>query len=106
VFSDAPVFYRLGILVLIQARAVRFRSGVPAFKARRKHMSSYIQAIVPFISKIVDDEVWYEGERRRCPVCREDPIVTARIADIIMKEAPKIREQLGFVSGATVPKTS
>lgn len=37
----------------------------------------------PTLEKIVRDECWLEGERRGCAVDPDDPIVSARVADII-----------------------
>ena len=37
----------------------------------------------PTLEKIVRDECWLEGERRGCEVNPDDPVVSARIAEII-----------------------
>lgn len=37
----------------------------------------------PILEKIVRDECWLEGERRGCEVNPDDPVVSARIAEII-----------------------
>lgn len=37
----------------------------------------------PTLEKIVRDECWLEGERRGCAVDPDDPIVSARVAEII-----------------------
>ena len=36
------------------------------------------------IARIMRDEAWYEGERRRCYVPMNDPIVQARVAEILL----------------------
>ena len=38
---------------------------------------------IPILEKIVRDECWLEGERRGCAVDPDDPVVSARIAEII-----------------------
>ncbi len=43
-----------------------------------------IRAEIPDVQSIVEDECWLEGERRGRPVDRRDPVVQARVADIIL----------------------
>ena len=43
-----------------------------------------IRAEIPDVQSIVEDECWLEGERRGRPVDRQDPVVQARVADIIL----------------------
>lgn len=41
---------------------------------------------MPFIEKVICDEVWLEGERRGCAVNSNDPVVQIKVAEIILNE--------------------
>ena len=55
-----------------------------------------IKAEIPLVEKIINDETWYEGERRNCSVSREDKEVQLNAAKVVLREGDKIlREALG-----------
>jgi hypothetical protein len=47
---------------------------------------------IPVIQKIIQDETWYESERRGCPVTRDDPVVRENVCQIVLRIAGKWRE--------------
>ena len=47
---------------------------------------------IEIVQKMQDDEVWYEGERRRCPVPPNDRNVQLRICNILQAHGKAIRE--------------
>ena len=47
----------------------------------------------PLIEKIIQDETWLCGERRREPVSHHDQEVVDRVCRIIMIDGAKIRER-------------
>jgi hypothetical protein len=49
---------------------------------------------LPIIKKIVEDEVWYEGERRGCTVSPNDPIVHENVCRVILQIGASLREML------------
>ena len=50
---------------------------------------------LPWIKKIIQDETWYEGERRGCEVNQNDPAIIERVTSIIITGAGKIfREKI------------
>jgi hypothetical protein len=40
---------------------------------------------LPVIQKVIDDETWYEGERRGCYVSSEDPVVRENVCLVILR---------------------
>ncbi len=46
--------------------------------------AEFIEAEIPEVRRIVEDECWLEGERRGSPVDPRDEIVQQRVADIIL----------------------
>ena len=57
---------------------------------------------LPIIAKIIQDEVWLEGERRGCAVSPDDPIVRENVCAVILRVGRELREQLeaGLVRSA------
>jgi hypothetical protein len=49
---------------------------------------------LPVIQKIIADETWLEGERRGCWVSPEDPIVRARVCEVVLLIGAALRETL------------
>lgn len=45
------------------------------------------------IQKVIDDETWYEGERRGCHVSPHDPVVCERVCMIVLKIGRELRER-------------
>lgn len=41
-----------------------------------------IKAEVQFVQKIIQDETWYEGERRNSPVSEDDTTVIQKVTEI------------------------
>ncbi|MFT7513658.1 MAG: hypothetical protein ACI9QL_002872 [Candidatus Omnitrophota bacterium] len=56
----------------------KFRRGSPPLWVQ-------IQYRLPVIEEIVRNELYYEAERRNCPVERNDKVVSVRVADIVMR---------------------
>ena len=58
------------------------------------------------IRKIVNDETWYEGERRGRPVDPHDPVVSDHVADVIQRIGEQmrrttlehLRQEIGFAT--------
>lgn len=46
---------------------------------------------LPWVRKILDDEVWLEGERRHQAVSVEDPAVVNRVCDILLAQGARMR---------------
>ena len=40
---------------------------------------------LPVIEKIIEDETWLEGERRRCSVSKDDPVVRENVCLVILR---------------------
>jgi hypothetical protein len=47
---------------------------------------------LPVIQKVIDDETWYEGERRGCYVSPEDPVVREKVCSVILRIGRGLRE--------------
>jgi hypothetical protein len=48
---------------------------------------------LPVIQKVIDDETWYEGERRGCYVSSEDPVVRENVCLVILRIGRELREK-------------
>lgn len=48
---------------------------------------------LPVIAKIIQDEVWLEGERRGCAVSPHDPVVRGTVCAIVLRVGHELREQ-------------
>ncbi|MEO6993232.1 MAG: hypothetical protein ABI273_06365 [Lacunisphaera sp.] len=46
---------------------------------------------LPVIQKVIDDETWYEGERRGCYVSPEDPVVRENVCMVILRIGRELR---------------
>ena len=77
-----------------------FKAKLRFFKGLNQEMSpesEFIQAEIPAIERIVRDECWLEGERRGCPVDRNDPAIRARVVEIILTSVgAKLRSELNL----------
>ena len=60
----------------------------------RHEYNSVLYRQLPIISKIIQDEMWLEGERRGCPVNRDDPRVLENVCSVILRAGQQIREQV------------
>lgn len=47
---------------------------------------------IPVIQKIIQDEMWLEGERRGCPVLPNDAVVRENVCRVILQIGEKLRE--------------
>jgi hypothetical protein len=47
---------------------------------------------LPVIQKIIADETWLEGERRRRPVPPDDPAVRENVCQVILRIGRELRE--------------
>jgi hypothetical protein len=48
---------------------------------------------LPVIRKVIDDETWYEGERRGCYVSQNDPVVRENVCMVILRIGRELRER-------------
>ena len=49
---------------------------------------------LPVIQKVIEDETWYEGERRGCYVAPEDPVVRENVCLVVLRIGRELRERL------------
>jgi hypothetical protein len=49
---------------------------------------------IPIIQKIIQDETWFEGERRGCFVSPDDPVVVDHVSEIILRIGSDMREMI------------
>ena len=49
---------------------------------------------LPVIQKIIQDETWYESERRGCAVSADDPVVRERVCEIVLRIGAELRATL------------
>lgn len=49
---------------------------------------------LPVIKKIIQDETWYEGERRGCPVLSDDPVVRSNVCGVVLRVGAQLRADL------------
>jgi hypothetical protein len=55
---------------------------------------------LPVIQKIIADETWLEGERRRCPVAPTDPIVRENVCAVVLRVGAQLRASLSAPDAA------
>ena len=48
---------------------------------------------IEYVRKIINDEVWLEGQRRRCAVDPSDRQVKLRVCDIVQETGAGMRER-------------
>lgn len=49
---------------------------------------------IPVIQKIIQDETWFEGERRGCWVSPSDPVVTERVCQVVLRVGGDLRRAI------------
>jgi hypothetical protein len=49
---------------------------------------------IPIIQKIIQDETWFEGERRGCFVSSDDPVVIEHVSEIVLRIGSEMRATL------------
>ena len=50
-----------------------------------------IEEQIPIIKRMIEDECWYEGERRNSPVKPDDPAIKKRVAELVMAHGAQMR---------------
>jgi hypothetical protein len=58
---------------------------------------------LPFIQKIIADETWLEAERRGCAVSPHDPVVRAKVCEVVLQVGAALRQAL-TVDTANAPQ--
>ena len=58
---------------------------------------------LPVIQKIIQDETWYESERRGCMVTADDPAVRERVCAVILRIGADLRATLEAKLAANPP---
>ncbi|HVW21569.1 MAG TPA: hypothetical protein VHC86_10165 [Opitutaceae bacterium] len=53
-----------------------------------------IYSEILYIQKIIADETWLEGERRRCWVSPDDPIVRENVCRIVLRIGQQLRDSI------------
>ena len=56
---------------------------------------------LPVVRRIIEDETWLEGERRRQPVNPNDPVVRERVCQVVLRIGQQLRESLSCDSQRT-----
>ncbi len=49
---------------------------------------------IPVIQKIIQDEVWLEGERRGCPVSPNDAVVRENVCRVVLTIGQQLRQSV------------
>lgn len=49
---------------------------------------------LPLIARIIQDEVWLEGERRGCAVPASDPVVREKVCDVVLRVGADLRARV------------
>ena len=49
---------------------------------------------LPVIQKIIEDETWYEGERRGCWVSPSDPVVRENVCQVVLRIGGDLRRAI------------
>ncbi len=49
---------------------------------------------IPVIQKIIQDEIWLEGERRGCAVSASDHVVRENVCRIILRIGQELRDSI------------
>lgn len=49
---------------------------------------------LPVIQKVIQDEMWFEGERRGCAVTQDDPVVRENVCQVILRIGSELRERI------------
>jgi hypothetical protein len=63
------------------------------------HPDPVIRRQLPTIAKIIQDETWLEGERRRQPVSPNDPAVRENVCQVILRVGQDLRDRA--IAGTT-----
>jgi hypothetical protein len=58
------------------------------------HFDPVVVRQVPLIKKIIADETWLEGERRRCAVSPNDPVVREKVCQVVLRIGAEMRESI------------
>ena len=68
------------------------------------HPDPVVQCQLPIIAKIVQDETWLEGERRRQPVSSHDPTVVENVCRVVLRVGRELRERFATVAAEAQPR--
>jgi hypothetical protein len=49
---------------------------------------------IPVIQKIIQDEIWLEGERRGCRVAADDRVVRENVCRVILRVGQEMRDTI------------
>jgi hypothetical protein len=49
---------------------------------------------LPVIKKVIQDEMWFEGERRGCYVPPDDPVVRQHVCEVVLRIGQELRDTL------------
>ena len=63
-----------------------------------------VQRQLPTIQKIIQDETWLEGERRRCFVQPGDPVVRENVCIVILRIGQQLRDSFANLGVADRPQ--
>jgi hypothetical protein len=70
-------------------------------------LDPFIAREIPVIQKIIRDETWLEGERRRSWVSPRDPVVRENVCQVILRIGGELRQTLMVeISATTNPARS
>jgi len=58
-----------------------------------------VSSELPLIQKIIEDETWLEGERRRGWVSPDDPVVRENVCQVILRIGRELRESVAAGAG-------
>lgn len=57
---------------------------------------------IPVIKRIIADETWLEGERRGCCVSPDDPIVIAKVCEVVLRVGQQMRKDAESKTNANI----
>ena len=60
---------------------------------------------LPFIARIIQDEIWLEAERRGQFVPPDDPVVRANVCAVVLRVGAELRSHVARELAALPPKT-
>ena len=55
---------------------------------------------IPVIQKIIQDEMWLEGERRGCAVSANDSVVRENVCKVILQIGQQLRDSVTTVGSS------
>jgi len=61
---------------------------------------------LPVIHRIIQDEIWLEGERRGCRVSADDPVVREKVCEVILRVGQQLRDSFANAEGGGSSQTA